>query len=140
MLVGYDDDLAGEVTRIANRIRGLLTQIHPPLERILGPRVQHPAERQAFADPVAAREGVDDGGIDVGVWPCDGFPPGVVDRGEVARGAGLLERGGAGQSAGFAQHRLQVVVEVQAGAALGHQPFVPGHLGAAVVDDQVGGA
>ena len=35
MLVGYDDDLAGEVTRIANRIRGLLTQIHPPLERVL---------------------------------------------------------------------------------------------------------
>ena len=25
MLVGYDDDLAGEVTRISNRIRGLLT-------------------------------------------------------------------------------------------------------------------
>jgi hypothetical protein len=43
MLVGYDDELAGEVTRIANRIRGLLTQIHPALERVLGPKVQHPA-------------------------------------------------------------------------------------------------
>ncbi len=43
MLVGYDDDLAGEVTRISNRIRGLLTQIHPPLERVLGPKVQHTA-------------------------------------------------------------------------------------------------
>ncbi len=43
MLVGYDDDLAGEVTRISNRIRGLLTQIHPPLERVLGPKVQHAA-------------------------------------------------------------------------------------------------
>jgi transposase len=43
MLVGYDDDLAGEVTRIANRIRGLLTQIHPALERVLGPKVQHQA-------------------------------------------------------------------------------------------------
>ena len=43
VLVGYDDDLAGEVTRISNRIRGLLTQIHPPLERVLGPKVQHPA-------------------------------------------------------------------------------------------------
>jgi len=30
VLVGYDDDLAGEVTRISNRIRGLLTQIYPP--------------------------------------------------------------------------------------------------------------
>ena len=26
-----------------NRLRGLLTQIHPSLERVLGPRVQHPA-------------------------------------------------------------------------------------------------
>ncbi|GFJ77322.1 insertion element IS110 uncharacterized 43.6 kDa protein [Phytohabitans houttuyneae] len=43
ILVGYDDDLAGEVTRISNRIRGLLTQIHPPLERVLGPKIQHPA-------------------------------------------------------------------------------------------------
>jgi len=43
VLVGYDDDLAGEATRLANRIRGLLTQIHPPLERALGPKIQHPA-------------------------------------------------------------------------------------------------
>ncbi len=33
MIVGFDDDLAGEATRIANRLRGLLTQIHPHLER-----------------------------------------------------------------------------------------------------------
>ncbi|MEU1368367.1 IS110 family transposase [Streptomyces sp. NPDC005803] len=43
MLAGFDDDLAGEVTRTANRLRGLLTQIHPSLERILGPRIQRPA-------------------------------------------------------------------------------------------------
>jgi transposase len=43
VLVGYDDDLAGEATRVSNRIRGLLTQIHPALERILGPKVQHNA-------------------------------------------------------------------------------------------------
>ncbi|WP_345478795.1 IS110 family transposase, partial [Actinoplanes auranticolor] len=43
VLVGYDDDLAGEATRVANRIRGLLTQIHPALERVLGPKVQHKA-------------------------------------------------------------------------------------------------
>ncbi|MCQ8774390.1 IS110 family transposase [Streptomyces telluris] len=43
MIVGFDDDLAGEATRISNRLRGLLTQIHPSLERVLGPRVQHPA-------------------------------------------------------------------------------------------------
>lgn len=43
VLVGYDDDLAGEATRISNRIRGLLTQIHPALERVLGPKITHPA-------------------------------------------------------------------------------------------------
>ena len=43
VIVGYDDDLAGEVTAAANRIRGLLTQAHPALERVLGPRVAHPA-------------------------------------------------------------------------------------------------
>ncbi|MER6687163.1 IS110 family transposase, partial [Streptomyces olivaceoviridis] len=35
MTAGFDDDLAGETTRIANRLRGLLTQIHPSLERVL---------------------------------------------------------------------------------------------------------
>lgn len=43
MIAGFDDDLAGESTRLANRLRGLLTQIHPSLERVLGPRIQHPA-------------------------------------------------------------------------------------------------
>jgi transposase len=43
VLVGYDDDLANEATRLANRIRGLLTQVHPALERVLGPRVQQKA-------------------------------------------------------------------------------------------------
>ncbi|TDQ00582.1 transposase [Labedaea rhizosphaerae] len=43
MLVGFDDDLAGEATRIGNRIRGLLTGLHPALERAIGPRVTHPA-------------------------------------------------------------------------------------------------
>jgi transposase len=43
MLVGFDDDLAGEATRVSNRLRGLLTQIHPSLERVLGPRIQHKA-------------------------------------------------------------------------------------------------
>ncbi|GIF05079.1 hypothetical protein Asi03nite_26170 [Actinoplanes siamensis] len=48
VLVGYDDDPAGEVTRITNRIRGLLTRIHPPLGRVPGPKVQR---RNASADP-----------------------------------------------------------------------------------------
>jgi transposase len=43
MLCGFDDDLAGQITQTSNRIRGLLTQIHPALERVLGPRLEHPA-------------------------------------------------------------------------------------------------
>ncbi|MEU1956061.1 IS110 family transposase [Nocardia rhamnosiphila] len=43
VLARFDDDLAGEATRTSNRIRGLLTSIHPALERILGPRIAHPA-------------------------------------------------------------------------------------------------
>lgn len=39
VLVGYDDDLAEESTRLVNRLRGLLTQIHPALERVLGPQL-----------------------------------------------------------------------------------------------------
>lgn len=55
VIIGYDDDLAGEVTRIANRITGLLTQVHPALERVLGPRVQQAATRELltrFGGPV----------------------------------------------------------------------------------------
>lgn len=39
VLVGFDDDLAGEATRLTNRVRGLLTHIFPALERVLGPRL-----------------------------------------------------------------------------------------------------
>ena len=42
-LCGFDDDLAGQITAVINRIRGLLTQIHPALERVLGPHIDHPA-------------------------------------------------------------------------------------------------
>jgi len=43
MLCGFDDDLAGEIIRITNRIRGVLTQIHPSLERVIGPNLDSPA-------------------------------------------------------------------------------------------------
>lgn len=43
MLCGFDDDLAAQTTQASNRIRGLLTQIHPALEHVLGPRLDHPA-------------------------------------------------------------------------------------------------
>lgn len=43
VLWGFDDDLAAQITATSNRIRGLLTQIHPALERALGPHLDHPA-------------------------------------------------------------------------------------------------
>jgi hypothetical protein len=42
MLCGFDD-LAAQITQTGNRIRGLLTQIHPALERVFGPRFDYPA-------------------------------------------------------------------------------------------------
>ena len=59
MLVGFDDDLAGESTRTSNRLRGLLAQIHPSLERVLGPRIHHPAVLEllsAFGSPQQQRK------------------------------------------------------------------------------------
>ncbi|MDA8114114.1 MAG: IS110 family transposase [Acidithiobacillus sp.] len=56
LLCGFDDDLAGQITQVSNRIRGLLTQIHPALERVLGPRLDHPAVcalLQSYPSPAA---------------------------------------------------------------------------------------
>lgn len=43
MLAGFDEDLAEQTNQVSNRIRGLLTHIHPALERVIGPDLQHPA-------------------------------------------------------------------------------------------------
>jgi transposase len=59
MLVGFDQDLAGETNRTSNRIRGLLTQFHPSLERVLGPRLDHPAVTwllERYGSPQALRK------------------------------------------------------------------------------------
>lgn len=49
VIVGYDDDLAKEITRVTNRICGLLTQIHPALERALGSDLHHRAVLELLA-------------------------------------------------------------------------------------------
>lgn len=41
MLAGFDDDLNAAIVSATNRLRGLLTQIHPALERALGPELDH---------------------------------------------------------------------------------------------------
>ncbi|MEV7691696.1 IS110 family transposase [Streptomyces bungoensis] len=59
ILVGFDQDLAGEANRTSNRIRGLLTQFHPSLERVLGPRLDHPAITwllERYGSPAALRK------------------------------------------------------------------------------------
>jgi hypothetical protein len=43
MMCGFEEDLAGQITQVSNRIRGLLTQIHPAPERVIGPHLDHPA-------------------------------------------------------------------------------------------------
>lgn len=43
MLCGFDQDLCDQITSTSNRIRGLLTQIHPSLERAIGNHLDHDA-------------------------------------------------------------------------------------------------
>lgn len=59
MLCGFDVDLAKHVTATSNRIRGLLTQIHPALERVVGKHLDHPimpALLEKYPSPAALRE------------------------------------------------------------------------------------
>jgi len=47
------------IVQVSNRIRGLLTQIHPALEHVVGPHLDHPAmldllERLSLAPQLAA--------------------------------------------------------------------------------------
>ena len=59
VLTGFDQDLAAEATRTSNRIRGLLTQFHPSLERVLGPRLDHRAVTwllERYGSPAALRK------------------------------------------------------------------------------------
>ncbi|MGP5073875.1 IS110 family transposase [Arthrobacter rhombi] len=59
MLCGFDDDLAKQATATSNRIRGLLTQIHPALERVIGVHLDHQAMPELLAkypNPAALRK------------------------------------------------------------------------------------
>lgn len=41
LVSGQDDDLAKHETALTNRLRGLLNQLHPPLEQVVGPRLDN---------------------------------------------------------------------------------------------------
>lgn len=59
MLCGFDADLAKQATATSNRIRGLLTQIHPALERVIGKHLNHMAMAELLAKyptPAALRK------------------------------------------------------------------------------------
>lgn len=59
MLTGFDLDLARQVNQTSNRIRGLYTQVHPALEKILGPWLEHDAVLEVIASwptPAALRK------------------------------------------------------------------------------------
>lgn len=58
VLGGYDDDLAHDRTRTANRLRDMLLQASPAVERVLGPRLDHAAVRallERYPTPSAMR-------------------------------------------------------------------------------------
>ncbi|SFO37131.1 Transposase IS116/IS110/IS902 family protein [Pseudonocardia ammonioxydans] len=64
VLAGYDDDLAGQSTRLTNRLRDALLHIHPALERLLGPRLDRGGVQDLLAaapTPQALRELGEDG-------------------------------------------------------------------------------
>jgi len=48
VLTGFDDDLLAQTTATRNRLRGLLTQTHPGLERVIGPKLHHPGVLDAL--------------------------------------------------------------------------------------------
>lgn len=50
MLSGFDLDLADQITATSNRIRNLLTQIHPTFEQFIGPRLGHKPILELLAD------------------------------------------------------------------------------------------
>jgi transposase len=59
MLCGFDEDLCQQITATSNRIRGLLTQIHPALERVIGKHLDHRAMLdllQAYPTPAQLRQ------------------------------------------------------------------------------------
>lgn len=60
MFVGFDDDLVSEANWLSDRLRGLFRQVHPHLERVLGPHMQHPAVLvllERFGSPVELPQG-----------------------------------------------------------------------------------
>ena len=104
MLTGFDLDLARQVNQTANRVRGLYTQIHPALERVLGPWLEH----DAILEVIAA-------------WPT---PAKLKSAGKARIDARLKKHGcrrhatWAGQIVSALEHQTVVVAGTNAAAAV----------------------
>ena len=64
VLVGYDDDLAAQSTRLSNRLRDALLHVHPALERLLGKHIERGGVIDLLVDaptPAALRALGEDG-------------------------------------------------------------------------------
>ena len=85
MLTGFDLDLARQVNQSANRIRGLFTQIHPALEAVMGPWLEHDAVLEARRRPAHSSRS-EESGQGQELTPgsrstgAGGMPPGPPDR------------------------------------------------------------
>ena len=104
MLTGLDLDLARQVNQTANRIRGLYTQIHPALEAVVGPWLEHDAVLEVIA-----------------AWPT----PADLKRAGKARTDARLEKHGcrrhaawAGQIVSALEHQTVVVAGTDAAAVV----------------------
>ena len=110
MLTGFDLDLARQVNQTANRIRGLYTQIHPALEAVVGPWLEHDAVLEVIA-----------------AWPT----PADLKRAGKARIDARLKKHGcrrhttwAGQIVSALEHQTVVVAGTDAAAVVLVKPWV----------------
>ncbi|OLO76274.1 IS110 family transposase [Actinomyces oris] len=108
MLTGFDLDLARQVNQSANRIRGLYTQIHPALEAVVGPWLEHDAVLEVILEVIAA-------------WPT----PADLKRAGKARIDARLKKHGcrrhatwAGQIVSALEHQTVVVAGTDAAATV----------------------
>jgi transposase len=83
LLGGYDDDLAHDVNRAANRLRDMLLSVSPALERVLGPRLATPSPGRCSRATRRRRRCGPLGGVGSGRWRSAtrrGWAPGWSTR------------------------------------------------------------
>ncbi len=131
MLCGFDDDLAKQATAASNRIRGLLTQIHPALERVVGPHLDHPVMAELlrkYPTPEALRK--------AGQTRVGAFMAKLAPRAGKALGGRDLHRPGRADR-GRRRHRRRRHRAAPAGGATGPAAHLPRTRSCAQVEELV---